>query len=348
MEIKEILKQEVLEIDKLIEKSIPRNCKGWINKTLGNSKWEYDEKACNESITNPIWNLLDRGGKRWRPFLMKFSYFATGGKENINEFLSIPEIIHNGTLMIDDIEDSSDIRRGKECIHKIYGNDIAINAGNMMYYLPTLVLTKNNSLDLETKVKIYELINEEMVKLHFGQGMDIFWHKGNKIPNEKQYLQMCAFKTGTLSRMSAKLGAILAGATDSQIDALGNFAESIGIAFQIQDDILNITPSKNWGKDFGDDINEGKRTLLIIKALEKNSENDKDDLIGILNMQTKNKVLISEAIKIIKKSNAIEYSFNLAKKIVNDAWEKLESTLEESTAKNKLKLLSDFVINRDI
>lgn len=347
MEFIEILKKDVPRTNNLIEKSIPKDFGDWMNEIFGESKWEYDIETCNKSISDPIWDLLDRGGKRWRPFLMRLCYHAVGGKENIDEFLSIPEIIHNGTLMVDDIEDSSNTRRGKACVHKIYGEDIAINAGNMMYYISTIGISKSK-LNAEMKSKIYELINEEMIKLHFGQGMDIFWHRNEGVPNEKQYLQMCAYKTGTLARMSAKLGAILAGTNDEQIGALGNFAESIGVAFQIQDDILNIAPGKDWGKEFGDDISEGKKTLLVIKALGEIDESKKKDLIGILNLKTKNETLIEEAINIIKGSEAIKYSQNIARVMVKDAWMKLDSILEESEAKDKLKLLSEFVIRREI
>ncbi|MDH3352921.1 MAG: polyprenyl synthetase family protein, partial [Nanoarchaeota archaeon] len=246
MDFTDILKKDIPKINSLIEKSIPRDLENWMDKISKKSEWEHDIEACNNSISKPIWDLLDRGGKRWRPFLMELSHHATGGHENIDKFLPIPEIIHNGTLMIDDIEDNSETRRGKPCIHKIYGEDISINAGNMMYYISTIDISKNE-LKTETKVKIYELINEEMIKLHFGQGMDIFWHRNEKVPNEKQYLQMCAYKTGTLARMSAKLGAILANASNERTNALGKFAESIGVAFQIQDDILNISPGKDWG-----------------------------------------------------------------------------------------------------
>ena len=309
-----LLKSNVTKIDKNIERLIPKRFnKEWFNTVFNDAIGEYDCEACTEAIATPIWNLLERGGKRWRPLLMKLSYFIVGGenKQLINKFSIIPELIHNGTLIIDDIEDCSELRRGKPCIHKIFGEDIAINAGNMLYYFPLLTLIKDESLNFETKAKLYGIINEEMIKLSFGQGLDIYWHNTEIIPTEKQYLQMCAFKTGTLARMSAKLGAILGNGTEKQINTLGKFAESIGVAFQIQDDILNIT-NNNWGKDFGEDITERKRTLMAIKTLESVNETDKKRLLEILNLKTKNKGLIKEAINIIKKYNAIDYSRKIA------------------------------------
>ncbi len=341
------MKNEAKRFDDEIEKLIPKNLDGWMEKMIGAPRWAYDVKACEGAIIEPMWNLLRRGGKRWRPFLMKLCFEVAGGKNNIDRFLPIVEVIHNGTLIIDDIEDGSDLRRGKLSVHKIYGEDVAINAGNAMYYLPMLSVMKSD-LGPEMKVRIYEEVNEEMIKISFGQGMDIFWHNGNRVPTEDEYLQMCAFKTGTLARMAAKLGGILGEANEEVVDALGEFAESIGVAFQIQDDILNVCPGEDWGKDFGDDISEGKRTLLVIRALKVLNEEDCKDLVGILDLNTKNKVMIGEAIGMLKNSGAVEYSNEVARDLVRDAWSKLNKVLPLSEAKNKLKMFSDFVVEREI
>lgn len=185
------------------------------------------------------------------------------------------------------------------------------------------------------------------MKLHFGQGMDIYWHNNNCDVTENQYLQMCAFKTGTLARMSAKLGATLANGTEEQINALGKFAESIGVAFQIQDDILNIT-NNNWGKDFGEDITEGKKSLIIIKTFEQADEISKKRLVEILNEKTKDKNIIQEAIDIINKYSGIEDSKKVAEELVSKAWKEIDLIFPNSDSKNKLKLFADFMIKREI
>jgi geranylgeranyl pyrophosphate synthase len=162
-------------------------------------------------------------------------------------------------LAVDDIEDDSKLRRGKPCLHLIYGTDVAINAGNGMlhlcfnsqplhsllivivsvsgmYFFPLVVfrdLKKKGFADA-TINKCYELYSEEMIKLHFGQGLDIWWHTGKGNPSADEYLQMCAYKTGTLARLSAKLSAIISGGSEAQAEAIGKFAETIGVAFQIQ------------------------------------------------------------------------------------------------------------------
>ena len=349
-ELKKLLEQNTKDTNEEINKILPKKFDiDWFNSMFAETNYEYNCQSCTEAIAKPILDLLERGGKRLRPLLMKLSYFITGGENKllINEFSIIPELIHNGTLIVDDIEDCSELRRGKPCIHKIFGNDIAINAGNMLYYFPLLTLIKNDSLNPETKAKLYEMINEEMIKLSFGQGMDLYWHNNNCHVTEKQSLQMCAFKTGTLTRMSAKLGAVLGNANKEQINALGKFAESIGIAFQIQDDILNITNNK-WGKDFGDDITEGKKSLIIIKTFEQANEIDKKRLLEILNLKTKNKELIKEAIEIIDKYSGIKDSKKIAEELVSTAWKEIDLVFPDSDSKNKLKLFADFMVERNI
>jgi geranylgeranyl pyrophosphate synthase len=229
-ELDTLLSEKAEFVDKKIKDFLPRNIdEKWIADNL--SGYKYNAEIINE-ITKPIWNLLERGGKRWRPILMLLCCDIVKGGSKVEDLLPLVEIIHNGTLMIDDVEDNSDMRRGKPSIHKIFGVDVAINTGNMMYYLPHLIIKKSD-LDKKTKLAIYDLIFEEMLKLSIGQGMDLYWHNGGKQINEELYLQMCALKTGTLARMSAKLGALVGKANKKQLRVLGSFAESIGVGFQI-------------------------------------------------------------------------------------------------------------------
>ncbi len=191
------------------------------------------------------------------------------------DFSIIPEVIHNGTLVIDDIEDSSEMRRGKACTYKIFQIDISVNAGNAMYYLPLLsLMAQRTKLSAEVQRDVYEVYVQEMINLSMGQAMDIAWHRG--IANaddlaEDDYLQMCAYKTGTLARMAAKMAAVIAGADPKLVEKLGRFAESIGVAFQMQDDILDLTGQEFAKKKggVGQDITEGKRSLMVIYTLKK-------------------------------------------------------------------------------
>ncbi len=339
-------------IDKKIEEWIPRKYDDASMKfTLGEPRYENSPTSGTSGVSKPIWEFLDRGGKRWRPALMILIAEALGAKRSdVTDFVVVPEVIHNATLIADDIEDSSDMRRGKPALHKIFGVDIAINASNAMYFLPLKILMENRRMSPEKIKRMYDAFSQEMINVSFGQALDIVWHKGGfeEELTENKYLQMCAYKTGALARMAAKLGAIIADAGDKDAEKVAEFAECIGIAFQIQDDILNITASEKLGKEFGEDIKEGKRSLLVIHALEKCDKNSAKRLVEILDMHTNDRKTLREAIDIIKSCNSVEYSKNYARKMVEDSWNKVDKILPESGAKSKLRLFANFLVERDI
>jgi len=353
MDIKSYLKEKKPLIDKEIEKIFPKKINGaWLELALGKPLYKFDEKTLTKTVAEPIWEFLNRGGKRWRPALTLLACEAVGGNEkNALPFTPLPELIHSGTIAADDLEDNSKERRGKPCMHLLYGADIALNDSNLMYFLPLITLYRNlKKLDEKTKSRIYDLYAEEMIRVSTGQALDISWHKEVKFDvSEQEYLQMVVSKTGVLARMAAMLGAIIGKGSEKQIQAFGKFGMSLGIGFQIQDDILNISPaSKDWGKEVGDDINEGKITLLVIKTLEKANAVDKKKLVEILKKHTENKAEIKEAIEIIKKYGAIEYAQKKAEEAIASAWKELEKQIPESNAKTLLKELADYAVKREI
>jgi len=337
------LEQKSVLVNREIERFLPKKIdKDWIALNLGQTV--LSTELCNE-LTKPIWDLLNRGGKRWRPVLMMLCCDAVNGGSRIMDFVPLIELIHNGTLIIDDIEDDSEIRRSGPAIHKKYGVDVAVNTGNMLYYLPHTILRRSR-ISPKLKLKIHEIVAEEMLKLHFGQGMDIHWHNNGSGISEQAYLQMCAYKTGVLARMAAKIGAIFGEATVGQINSLGKFAEAVGIAFQIQDDILNLTG--NLGKEHAEDITEGKRSIMVIHVLENGSANDCARLLDILSLKSDSIELKKEAIGIMKRYQSIKYARTRAREIVTSAWEKLDSILAASGSKAKLEQFAHFLIERRI
>lgn len=339
------------EIEKALREFLPDKLTlEWAEKAVGKARWRQDTSALTEAISKPVWDFLSRGGKRWRPIAMLICCEAVGGNpEKILPFTVIPELIHNGTLIVDDIEDNSDLRRGKPVLHKIFGVDIAVNAGNTMYFLPYVAI-QHSDLPETTKRKAYEIISTQLLKCHFGQAIDIWWHSGKsgKIPAEDEYLQMCANKSGSLGGMTGKLGALLGGGSERQIEALGRFGEAAGVVFQIRDDILNIAENKRIGKEFGDDINEGKRTLLVIRTLNIASIPDKGRLLEILNMHTKDEKLLAEAVGIINKYDAIAYVEKVAREVSENAWSEVDAVLPESPAKQQLRELAELMLSRKI
>ncbi len=354
-EIVNYIKSRAIEVDKKINEYLTdKTSVRYLEKLLGRSGYEYDPKAIERAVILPAKYLLELGGKRWRPVLMLTVIDALGKNSNdYIEFSMIPEIIHNATLIHDDIEDSSEVRRGAPAVHKKYGIDIALNLGDFMFFFPIVALLDSKKLTDKTKIRLLDVYQREMLKVTIGQATDIAWHNFLVDPlkvSESEYLQMTYSKTGVLSSMAAKLGAVLGGGDDKMVQALGNFGASIGVAFQLQDDLLNVTESgvSESKGGVGEDITEGKITLLVIRTLSKANEGDRKRLVEILELHTTDRKLIKEAIVILNKYGAIDYAKNLEEKLVKDAWKNVDKMLPDSNAKGILKSMTEFLINRSI
>lgn len=354
-DILEYIKHRGVEVDEKIKEYLTnKDSARYVGSLLGRSGYEYDNRAIYKSVIEPSAYLLGLGGKRWRPVLMLTVIDALGkDSNNYIEFAIIPEVIHNASLIHDDIEDNSDMRRGAPAVHKKFGLDIATNLGDFMFYFPVVALLDSNKITKDEKMRMLEVYQREMLKLTIGQGTDIAWHASlvdSAEITESMYLQMAYSKTGVLSSMAAKLGAVLGGGDDKLVDALGNFGASIGVAFQLQDDLLNVTESAVASSKgaTGEDITEGKISLLVVYTLAKADEKDKRRLNEILAMHTTDRKLIDEAIAILNKYGAQEYTKALGEKLIKSAWERASVLLKDSAAKDKLKGLAEFLIDRSI
>ena len=228
-----------------------------------------DEKDLTAAYL-PAETLLAGGGKRWRPLLAVYCCGLCGKEpdETVLRLAVLPEAVHNGTLIIDDIEDGAVLRRGAPCAHIRFGTDAAVNSGNLLYFLPT-VLIDTAGLSDSQKLGLYQIYSLYMRRVHFGQALDIEWHKTDKIPSEEAYFQMCRLKTGSLAAMAAQTGVFLGGGTEKQRQAAAVIAENIGVFFQIIDDVINLRTG-NKGKNRGDDIVERKKSLPVLYYCRRN------------------------------------------------------------------------------
>lgn len=350
MELDKELNRYVEIVNNALIKHFPKTVTNEYLSIITNlSRAVFDEEAINESVFKPAWDLLSRGGKRWRPVIMLLIYEALGGNpEDIADLTIISELIHNGTLAVDDVEDDSDLRRGKPCIHKIYGVDIAINMGNTLYFLPLVYLMRIGKYEQDVIDDLVKIYLEEMLNLSLGQALDIAWHRsltGNV--SEDMYLTMCRLKTGSLARLSARMACRLAGVSPKEAEKVSNFSDAVAVAFQIQDDILNIVGEESlYGKEIGGDIKEGKRTLMVIYALKNMRRDEASRLLEILRMRTNDPTLIKEAITLIKNSGAVKYAEERARQLVVEAWKNAEDIFIDGRAKELLRALSDFLITR--
>ena len=249
----------------------------------------------------------------------------------------MPEAVHNGTLIIDDIEDGAVLRRGAPCAHIRFGVDAAVNSGNLLYFLPT-VLIDNAELNDSQKLGLYKIYSLYMRRVHFGQALDIEWHKTDKIPSEEAYFQMCRLKTGSLAAMAAQIGVFLGGGTESQRQAAAVIAENIGVFFQIVDDIINLRTG-NKGKNRGDDIVEKKKSLPVILYCRRN---DPHELMKL--MQTaadrgyeKAETEVLRAVQMILDSGADKEAEAVAETLRRQTLDMLRTAFPETESRLKIE-----------
>lgn len=298
-------------------------------------------------------DYFDRGGKRFRPAMCLLSFEACGGRkaEKILPVAASLEMIHNFTLIHDDIEDGSELRRGKPCLHRTYGVPLAINAGDGLF---ALAFNSANAAGLPTKIskKVMDSISDMVVLLCAGQHMDISWAQSENLEiDERDFLEMLRRKTGVLIGCAMETGAFAASASPGKTKALRDFGESVGIAFQIQDDILNLRgEEKKYGKEIGGDIREGKRTLMLIRTLSVATMADKEKLVEIYRRPGPSKrgqKEIKTVIKMMEEYGAIDYARKRAAAMVAEARNKLDKRLPDSGAKEKLLAIADFLVERE-
>ncbi|MHC3439426.1 polyprenyl synthetase family protein [Natrialbaceae archaeon A-gly3] len=343
-------------IDEAIEDLLPREIDAdYLESFFGEPTYQYDPDGIQRALADPVWDLLDRGGKRWRAVLFLVIVEAFG--EDPEEYLPyacIPEILHNGTIIIDDVEDEASMRRGEPALHHVYGEDVALNAGNALYFLPLKVITHGpKEIPADRRLAAYEMLTHELNRTHLGQGLDICWHNepGVRISGE-QYLEMCACKTGCLARIVGRLAAILTGQSEAVERAVAAYTELTAVAFQIGDDILDVENSLgragDFGKDFGNDVREGKKTLLVLHAIEESDPEDAARLQEILEAAENTDEEIGEALTIIEESDSIEYARERALELAVDAQDHLEGLDLEAEPARKLEEFTEFVVERDV
>ncbi|MES2766347.1 MAG: polyprenyl synthetase family protein [Bacteroidota bacterium] len=230
------------------------------------------------SIYEPFRYLLEGGGKRVRPLLVMMSAAACGGDafKSTNAAAAV-EILHNFTLVHDDIMDQSPLRRGRETVYKKWNDSTAILLGDMMIGFAYRLL--NSYQEHKNFGAIMGSFTRGLIEVCEGQAYDVdFRHIENITMSD--YLLMIEKKTARLLEMSAEIGAQIANAKDEDCAALKTYARAMGIAFQIQDDLLDVTATgTDFGKVVGQDIVEGKKTYLIVRALEKATEPEDTKLL---------------------------------------------------------------------
>ncbi len=232
------------------------------------------------SLYEPSAYLLESGGKRLRPLLVLLSVKAVEAKfsQAYNAAVAV-ELLHNFTLVHDDIMDNADKRRGRSTLHKKYDVNTAILAGDSLLSIAYEYLLKDCNGNAKN---ILTSFTKGLVEVCEGQSLDKEFELRNNV-SLNEYVEMIRKKTAAMAEMCCSIGAQIGGGTKTEINALETYGRNIGIAFQIQDDLLDIIADEaEFGKVVGGDLIEGKKTFLFIKAFEKAKGEDKKALFEMI------------------------------------------------------------------
>lgn len=307
-----------------------------------------------------------RGGKRLRPTLLYHSYKAFGGKEE-EDVIAISifiELIQSFLLIHDDIMDHADLRRGGDTIHKIYekyaessnyeepyhfGSTIAILVGDLANQLAFELIADSKLENKDKLLKLLKLLTYQLVGVVCGQVHDILL-SNDKVYTLKDITNVHHYKTAKYTyEIPVIAGALLAGATDEEIDHLTEYSTYAGVAFQIYDDILGVFgDDENTGKPTTSDISEGKKTLLTLKVEETGTNDQKEILKRYLGKKDLTIEEAEEVKTVMKDSGALEFSKQACKDYVEAAQNNLDNIKREKTDSfTFLYEIAEYCINRD-
>lgn len=283
-------------------------------------------------LYDPLAYMLSLGGKRLRPVLVMMAGDLFGGNaEKVVPAALAVEVFHNFTLVHDDIMDKADIRRGKPTVHKKWNETVGILSGDLMMIKATQLLCETETTRLK---EMLEVFNNTAVEVCEGQQIDMNFETRSDVSVD-EYIQMITLKTAVLLGAALKLGALVANASDEQAGHLYEFGKNIGIAFQIQDDILDsFGEGDKVGKKIGGDIAANKKTLLLIKAFEK-----ADTLLRQEMEQLMHNSMVSEQQKIdgmLRIYNQLEVK-EIANQLKNDYLQRAFAHLEKVQVANENK-----------
>ncbi|ACS90287.1 MULTISPECIES: polyprenyl synthetase family protein [Thermococcus] len=297
------------------------------------------------------------GGKRIRPFIVLTSTEAVGGNpEKAVYAAAAVELLHNYSLVHDDIMDMDEKRRGRPTVHKVWGVNMAILAGDLLFSKVFEAVAKI-PVEAEKVVKVLDVISKTSNELCEGQARDLEFENKETVTID-EYMKMISGKTGALIDASATIGGLIGTENNEYIQALSKYGRNVGIAFQIWDDVLDlIADEEKLGKPVGSDIRKGKKTIIVAHFLENASEEDKLKFFKVFGKyagDVKGEGIIEEdiqeevkkAIDLLKKYGSTDYAANLARKLIEEAKEALKA-LPESEARKHLELLADFIVERE-
>lgn len=274
--------QEKTNLARELERFLPRAPDaGWLQRVCqARAPLDVDEAALAGSIFSPLWSMMDRGGKGWRSAWLTTCYHAYDRgdfDEQVRALLPIVEILHTGSLIIDDIQDGATLRRQRAALHVEFGTDIAINVGCFAYFLPLLIIEELRGVSDAQRARMYGIVVNALRRGHLGQAADLMWSKGRYDVAAKvrefaatraQLVEQYRLKSGCQLEAVARIAGVLAGAPEEMVESAAAYSMAFGVAFQIIDDIVGIQDAyEDLGKEAGEDVTNGKLNMVLLYAL---------------------------------------------------------------------------------
>ena len=292
-------------------------------------------------------HLIASGGKRLRPYMVIKSCEILGGRQT-DALLAAGavEMVHNFTLVHDDIMDNDEMRHGVPTVHKKYGMPFAILAGDVLFSKAYHTLSASNLSPKQT-TELVSRLSKACVDVCEGQILDISMADAKKIPSQSDYIKMITKKTAALFDVSCSMGAICSKSKEKDVSNLSSFGKNLGIAFQITDDLIGVMgDSKITKKPVGNDLREGKKSLPIVLAIKKAKGKEKKIILKAFGNPKATKNDLEKAVRIIQ-------SLGIEKNVRNQAQnyaKKARNSLDDYSgmAKKELIALLDFVVERSL
>ena len=300
-----------------------------------------------ERLSGAMMHLLEGGGKRLRATLPWLVAKAVGDTHSgLLDVGAAIEIIHNFTLVHDDIMDDDDVRRGRPAVHKAYDLPTAINAGDAMLAIAFEAMAVAEGIEPELLPFLVKRIGRMVRKCSEGQQLDIEF-ENRDVVSEEEYIEMIHGKTAAMFLTCAEVGSHLAGADEEIIQCMHDWGLALGLCFQLMDDLIDVlSDSDTLGKPSGSDVAQGKRTLMVIHALKQPSSQSKDDLLAVLGKgDNVTAEQVARGHQALHDLGSIDYAKAKAEAYHRKAHDCLDR-LSESPALRALRELTDYQLNR--
>lgn len=299
----------------------------------------------NKNLKIAMAHYPQAGGKRLRPLLATMACEAVGGRAAAAiPFGAALELVHNFTLVHDDVMDEDETRRGIKTVHAAYGVPRAILAGDALFARAFEIVPDSDTHD-DRLVQLVDILAKSVRLLAEGQQMDMDFEK-KKTVKDTEYMRMIELKTAVLYSAAAQGGAVIGEASEDEEDALKEYGRLIGLGFQIWDDVLDLTSDqKTFGKPVLNDLRNGKKTLIVINALEDLHGEERETLFRVLGNKKASQEELIVARDILDDAGAIDHAIDTANGLVKEAKERLK-VLRDTKCRKCLGALADYMVTR--